>query len=116
MKLNLQFLYVALYLNYSNDAPKLNMHKYTNYNTIEIHINRLSTTMQIFIAMDYSIDDREVLSLWKKSKAFGKDTLFPLHRSNWIHELWKYYSNGASVQFFKDRYKSLKEIGIIKAV
>ena len=56
MKLNLQFLYVALYLNYSNDAPKLNMHKYTNYNTIEIHINRLSTTMQIFCQLLYSLN------------------------------------------------------------
>ena len=30
------------------------MYKYTNYNAIEIYINRLSTTTQIFIAMDYA--------------------------------------------------------------
>ena len=51
----LQSLCVAGYLKYSNDAPKLNIHKYTNYNIIEIYINRFSTTTQIFIAMDYSI-------------------------------------------------------------
>ena len=31
---------VAGYLKYSNDTPKLNIHKYTNYNIIEIYINR----------------------------------------------------------------------------
>ena len=50
----LQFLCVAGYLKHSNDTPKLNIHKYTNYNIIEIYINRLSTTMQIFIAMNYT--------------------------------------------------------------
>ena len=39
----------------SNNIPKLNIHKYNNYNIIEIFINRLSTTMQIFMAMDYLI-------------------------------------------------------------
>ena len=51
-KLYLQFLCVAGYLKHSNDTPKLNIHKYTNYNIIEICINRLSITTQIFIMMD----------------------------------------------------------------
>ena len=37
------------------DTPKLNIHKYTNYNIIEIYINRLSTTTKTFIAADYLI-------------------------------------------------------------
>ena len=36
-----------------NDTLKLNIHKYNNYNIIEIYLNRLITTTQIFIAMDY---------------------------------------------------------------
>ena len=52
MKFYLHFLRVVGYLKHSNDTPKLNIHKYTNYNIIEIYINRLSNTMQIFIAMD----------------------------------------------------------------
>ena len=51
----LQFLCVAGYLKHINNTPKLNIHKYTNYNLIQIYINRLSTTTQIFIAMDYLI-------------------------------------------------------------
>ena len=35
----LQFLCVAGYLKHSNDTPKLNIHKYTIYNVIEIIIN-----------------------------------------------------------------------------
>ena len=50
----LQFLCATGYLKRNNDT-KLNIHKYTNYNTIEIYMNRLSTTTQIFIAMDYLI-------------------------------------------------------------
>ena len=48
----LQFLCVAGYFKHSNDTPKLKIHKYTNYNIIEIFINRLSSTTQIFIVMD----------------------------------------------------------------
>ena len=55
MKFYLQFSCAARCLKPSNDTPKLNIHKYTNYNTIKICINRLSTSTQIFIAMDYSI-------------------------------------------------------------
>ena len=58
----LQFLCVGGYLKHSNDTSKLNIHKYTNYNIIEIYIDRLSITTQIFIAMKYLIinDLREV--------------------------------------------------------
>ena len=59
---HLQFLCVAGYLKRSNDTPELNIHKYTNYNIMEIYINRLSTTMQTFIAMDFDTDAREVPS------------------------------------------------------
>ena len=55
IKFYLQFLCVAGYLEQSNDTPNLNMYKYINYNILEIYINRLSTTTQIFIAMDYLI-------------------------------------------------------------
>ena len=48
----LQFLCVAEYSKCSSGTPKLNTHKYTIFNIIEIYINRLSTTTQIFIAMD----------------------------------------------------------------
>ena len=51
----LPFLCVAEYLKRSNDTPKLNIHKYNNYNIIEIYINRLRTTTQIFIVIDYLI-------------------------------------------------------------
>ena len=43
---------VVGYLKHSNDTPKFNKHKYTNHNIIEICINRLSITTQIFITMD----------------------------------------------------------------
>ena len=50
------YLCTADYLKHNNnDTPKLKIHKYTNYNIIELYINRLSTTTQIFKAMDYSI-------------------------------------------------------------
>ena len=55
IKFYLQFLCVKEYLKHSNDTPNFNIHKYTNYNIIEIYRNRLSTTTQIFMAMDYSI-------------------------------------------------------------
>ena len=35
-----------------NDTPKKNI-KYTNYTLIQMYINRLQITKQIFIAMDY---------------------------------------------------------------
>ena len=51
----LQFSRVAGCLKHSNDHIHNSNDKYTNYNIIEIYINRLSTTTQIFIAIDYLI-------------------------------------------------------------
>ena len=42
------YLFTAGYLKHSNDTPKLNILKYTNYHIIEIYINRLSTTQHRF--------------------------------------------------------------------
>ena len=73
VKFYLQFLCVAGYLKYSNDTPNLNIHEYTNYNIIEIYINRLSTTRQIFIAMDYLRMMSEKYLYLKKKKKLTKD-------------------------------------------
>ena len=48
-------VFIAGYLKRSNDIPNLNIHIYTNNYITEICINRLSTTMQIFIAIDHLI-------------------------------------------------------------
>ena len=49
----LQFVYVAGSFKRSNDTSKVNIHKCINYNIIiEIYINILRTTTQIFIALD----------------------------------------------------------------
>ena len=114
IKFYLQFLCVAGYLKHSNDTPNPNIHKYTNYNLIEIYINRWSITTQIFIAMDYLIMMSEKYPYFRKrKKTFGKDIFYPPHRSTWIHLLWKYFLNYV---FTKDMYKNLKEIGIIQDV
>ena len=55
IKFYLQLLCVAGYLKHSIDTPNLNIHKCTNNGIIEIYINRLSTTTQVFIAMNYRI-------------------------------------------------------------
>ena len=68
IKFYLQFLCVAGYLKHRSDTPKLNIHKYTNYNTIETHINRFSSTAQIFIAMDYLIMMSEKYLYFRKRK------------------------------------------------
>ena len=73
IKFYLQFLYVAGYLKHSNDAPYLNIHKYTNYNRIEIYINRLSTATQIFIAMDHFIMISEKYLYFRKGKKISKN-------------------------------------------
>ena len=75
-KFYLQFLCVAGYLKHSNDTPNLNIHKYTNYNIIEIYINRLSTTTQIFIAMDYLIMMSEKYLYFRKRKKHLARTFF----------------------------------------
>ena len=50
-KFYLQVLCVAGYLKHINNTQKLNIHKYKNYNIIEIYMNRLSITTQIFIVI-----------------------------------------------------------------
>ena len=63
-----KFYYVQKY-NLNKSCLYLNIHKYTNYNIIEIYINRLSTTTQIFIVMDYLIMmSREVTYFRKRTK------------------------------------------------
>ena len=107
-----QFSCVAEYLKHSNNNIHNNNDKYANYNITEIYINKLSTRKQIFIAMDCLIMMSEkYIYFRKRKKTFGKDISYPLHRSNWIHVLWKYFSNYV---FSKDIYKNLKEIGIIQ--
>ena len=67
----------------SNDKPKVNIHKYTNYNIIEIYINRLSITAQIFIATDYLIMMSEKYLYFKIEKTFGKEIFFnPISKKN----------------------------------
>ena len=112
IKFYVQFSCVAGYLKHSNDNVHNSNDIYRNYTTIEIYINKLSTRKQIFIAMDCLIMMSEkYIYFRKRKKTFGKDISYPLHRSNWIHVLWKYFSNYV---FSKDIYKNLKEIGIIQ--
>ena len=73
----LQFLCVAGYLKRSNGTPKPNIHKYTNYNIIEIYINRLSTTTQIFMAMDYLILTSENYIHFRKRQKYAAKKFFP---------------------------------------
>ena len=117
MKLYLQFLCAAGYLKHSNDTTKLNIHIYINIQIIiEIHINRLSTTMKIFIPMDYSIMMSEKYFHFRKDKSIWQRLFFPPRKCNWIHDLWKYFSNYVFLRFLKGMYKNLKEIGINQVV
>ena len=105
IKFYVQFSCVAGYLKHSNDNVHNSNDIYRNYTTIEIYINKLSTRKQIFIAMDCLIMMSEkYIYFRKRKKTFGKDISYPLHRSNWIHVLWKYFSNYV---FSKDIYKNL---------
>ena len=52
----------------SNDTANLNTNKYTNYNIIEIYINRLTTTTQIFMTMDYLLMMSEKYPYFRKRK------------------------------------------------
>ena len=99
-KFYLQFLCVAGYLKHSNDTPKLNIQKYTNYDIIEIYINRLSITTQIFIAMDYLIMMSEKYLYLKKKKNIWQGHFFPPRRSNWIHA----FGNIFGIMFFSAIY------------
>ena len=94
IKLYLQFLCVAGYLKHSNDTPNLNIHKYTNYDIIEMYINRLSTTTQIFIAMEYLIMMSEKYLYFRKKTNNRKNIFYSPHASNWVHVLWKYFFFG----------------------
>ena len=76
-KFYLHFVWVAGYLKHSNDTSKLNIHKYTSYNIIEIYINRLSTTTQIFIEMDFSIMMSEKYFHFRKRQNHLAKTFFP---------------------------------------
>ena len=107
IKFYLQFLCVAGYLKRSNDKPKLNIHKYTNYNIIEIYINRLSTTTQIFIAMDYLMLMSEKYLQFRKNKSICQGNFSPPRRSNWIHVLRIYFSNYV---YLKDMYKNFSKL------
>ena len=60
IKFYLQIFCVARYWKHSNHNIHNSNDKYTNYNIIEIYINRLSATTQIFIAMDCLIMMSEV--------------------------------------------------------
>ena len=81
----LQFLCVLGYLKRNNDTPKLIIHKYNNSNIIEIHINRLSIIMQIFIAMDYLIlISEKYLHFRIRQKHVPRDFFSP-RRNDWIY-------------------------------
>ena len=67
------YSHVAEYLKHSNDTPELNIHKYANYNIIEIYIHRLCTTTDFHSDGLLDNDVREVLSFQKNTKASGKD-------------------------------------------
>ena len=70
----LQILCVTGCLKRSNDTPKLNIHKYNNYNIIEIYINSLRTTTQIFIAMEYLIlMSEKYVHFRKRQKHVGRN-------------------------------------------
>ena len=72
------FFMIKFYLKFLRVAGYFNIHKYTNYNIIiEIDINRLSTTAQIFIAMDYSILVSEKYFLFRKKQMHLAKTFFP---------------------------------------
>ena len=77
IKFYIQFLCVPGYLKHSNDTPNLNIHKYTNYNIIEIYINRLNTTAQIFKVMDYLIKSQRSTFILEKEKHICQGHFLP---------------------------------------
>ena len=60
----------------SSDSPNSNIHKYTNYNIIEIYINRLSNTTQISIVMDYLIMMSDKCIYFRKRKKHAAKSFF----------------------------------------
>ena len=85
MTFYLQFLCIVGYFKRCNDTPKLNIHKNNNYNIIEINVNKLSLTMQIFIAMDYLMLMSEKYLHFRKRQNHVQRNFFSPLRSNWIH-------------------------------
>ena len=71
------FILVAGYLKHSSDTPNPDIHKYTNYDRIEIYINRLSTTIQISIAMDCLIMMSEKCLYFRKRKNMRQGHFLP---------------------------------------
>ena len=65
---------------FETHSPKLNIHKYNNYNIIEIYINRLSLTMQIFLAMDCLILMSETYLHFRKNQKHLPRNFFPPRR------------------------------------
>ena len=100
----LQFLCLAGYLKRCDDTPKFNINKYTNYNIIEIQINRLNTTTQFFIAIDYSTLISEKYYHFRKRQRHLAKTFFsqPVKVTGSMS--------------FSDMYKNLTGIGIIQAI
>ena len=68
-------IYIILCM-HSNDDIHNSNDKYTNYNIIEIYINRLSTTTEIFIALDYLIMMSEKYLYFRKRKKHLARTFF----------------------------------------
>ena len=73
----LQFLSVAGYLKHSIDTANLNIQKYTNYNLIEIYINRLSITTQVFIEMYYLIMMSKKHHYFRKRRSIWQGHFLP---------------------------------------
>ena len=98
IKLYLQFLCVAGYLKHSNDTPNLNIHKYTNYDIIEMYINRLSTNFHSDGCQKWcQILDNDVrkVPLFQKKKLTFVRTFFthPIQVTGsmyWVHVLTPY--------------------------
>ena len=105
----LQFSCVARYLKRSNDTLELNIHKYTNYNIIEVYINRLSTTTQIFIAMDYLILMSEKYHHFRKSQKHVLQKYLSntcTHKTLYIQDLEKNNSGCIKVNNFRKSVNS----------
>ena len=102
---HLQFLCVVGYLKRSNNTPKFNLHKYNNCNIIEISINTLSLTMQIFMAMDYLILMSEKYLNFGKRENHVPRNFFSLSRSNWIHVPYEIFFELCVSQRFVQKHK-----------
>ena len=101
IKFYLQFLCFAGYLKDSNDIPKLDINKYTNYDIVEIYIDRLSTTAQTFIAIDYLILISEKYLHWKKRQKRLAWTFF----SHPVEVTWSmYFGNIFRIMCFSTIY------------